>query len=124
MLAQGHTKGSTPRAHQQDLTIGPFRNTYKANAVSPEATMGGLQDIDVYNQGECQVNLALEQYNMHIYHLSAHIYSSQLSIRSNIVIQVESYQMTKTEYQSHTTQIYVVHPLSRATSKKLFFIMC
>jgi hypothetical protein len=28
--------------------------------------MGGLQDRDVYNQGEYQVDLILEQYNMHI----------------------------------------------------------
>jgi hypothetical protein len=42
LLAQGQTQGSTPRAHQQALTIGPFRNTYEADAVSPEAVMRGL----------------------------------------------------------------------------------
>jgi hypothetical protein len=42
LLAQGHTQGSTPRAHQQALTIGPFSNTYEADAVSPEAVMRGL----------------------------------------------------------------------------------
>jgi hypothetical protein len=66
LLAQGHTQGSAPRAHQQALTTGPFGNTCEEDAVSPEAAMGGLQDKDVYNQGEYQVDLALEQYNMHI----------------------------------------------------------
>jgi hypothetical protein len=46
------TQGSASRAHQQALNIGPFGNTYEADAVSPEVAMGGLQDIDVYNQGE------------------------------------------------------------------------
>jgi hypothetical protein len=41
----------TPRAHQQALAIGPFGNTYEADAVSPEEAMRGLQDRDVYNQG-------------------------------------------------------------------------
>jgi hypothetical protein len=65
-LAQGQTQGSSPRVHQQALTTGPFGNTCEADAVSPEASMGGLQDKDVYNQGEYQVDLTLEQYNMHI----------------------------------------------------------
>jgi hypothetical protein len=42
MLAQGQTQGSTPRAHQQALTTGPFSYTCEADEVSPEATMGGL----------------------------------------------------------------------------------
>jgi hypothetical protein len=57
LLAQGQTQGSAPRAHQQALTTGPFGNTCEADAVSPEAVMGGLQDRDVYNQGEYQVDL-------------------------------------------------------------------
>jgi uncharacterized protein YjcR len=44
MLAQGQTQGSAPRAHQQALTTGPFNYTCEADAVSPEATMGGLQE--------------------------------------------------------------------------------
>jgi hypothetical protein len=43
--------GFTRRAHQQALAIGPFGNTCEADAVSPEAAMRGLQDRDVYNQG-------------------------------------------------------------------------
>jgi hypothetical protein len=66
MLAQGQTQGSTPRVHQQALTIGPFSYTCEADTVSPEATMGGLQDRDVYNQGNYQLDSTLEQYNMHI----------------------------------------------------------
>jgi hypothetical protein len=65
-LAQGQTQGSAPRVHQQALTTGPFGYTCEAYAVSPEATMGGLQDRDVYNQGKYQVDLILEQYIMHI----------------------------------------------------------
>jgi hypothetical protein len=42
MLGQGQTQGSTPRAHQQALTTGPFSNTYEAYAVSPKVAMGGL----------------------------------------------------------------------------------
>jgi hypothetical protein len=65
-LARGQTQGSTPRAHQQALTIGPFGNTYEADAVSPEVAMGGLQDKDVYNQREYQVDPIQEQYNIYI----------------------------------------------------------
>jgi hypothetical protein len=50
MLAQGQTQGSAPREHQQAVATGPFGNTCKADAVSPEAAMRGLQDRDVYNQ--------------------------------------------------------------------------
>jgi hypothetical protein len=66
VLAQGQTQGSAPRAHQQALTTGPFGNTCEADAVSPEAVMRGLQDRDVYNQGEYQVDLIQEQHNIHI----------------------------------------------------------
>ena len=66
MLAQGQTQCSTPRAYQQALTTGPFENTYEADAVLPEETMGGLQDKDVYNQREYQVDLMGEQHNIHI----------------------------------------------------------
>jgi hypothetical protein len=59
-------KGSSPRAHQQALTIGPFGNTCEVDAVSPEAVMRGLQDIDVYNQREYQVDLTPQQRNIHI----------------------------------------------------------
>jgi hypothetical protein len=66
VLAQGHTQGSTPRAHQQALTTGPFGYTCEVDAVSPEAAMGGLEERSVYNQGEYQVDPIPEQYNMHI----------------------------------------------------------
>ena len=66
MLAQGHTQGSTPRVHQQALATGPLGNTCKVDVVSPEAAMKGLQDKDVYNQGEYQVDLTQEQHNIHI----------------------------------------------------------
>jgi hypothetical protein len=49
VLAQGQTQGSAPREHQQALATGPFDNTCEADAVSPEASMRGLQDKDVYN---------------------------------------------------------------------------
>jgi hypothetical protein len=52
LLAQGQTQGSTTRAHQKALTIGPFSSTYEADAISPEEVMRGLQDKDVYNQRE------------------------------------------------------------------------
>jgi hypothetical protein len=38
---QGQTRGSTLMAHQQSLTTGPFRNTCKADVVSPEVVIGG-----------------------------------------------------------------------------------
>jgi hypothetical protein len=86
LLAQGQTQGSDPRAHQQSLTIVPFGNTCEVDAVSPEVAMGGLQDKDVYNQGDikwiqCKINTTV------IYHLLVHIYSIELSIRSNTVVQ-------------------------------------
>jgi hypothetical protein len=43
LLAQGQTQGSTPRAHQQALTTGPFGNTCEADAVSPEVAIGGCR---------------------------------------------------------------------------------
>jgi hypothetical protein len=87
VLAQGQTQGSAPRAHQQALTTGTFSNTYEAYAVSPEVAMGGLQNRDVYNQGD----IKWIQYKINtkiIYHLLVHIYSAGLSIRSNIVMQL------------------------------------
>jgi hypothetical protein len=86
LLAQGQTQGSAPRAHQQALTTGPFGNTCEADAVSPEVAMGGLQDRDVYNQGD----IKWIQYKINttfIYHLPVQIYSTELSIRSNTVMQ-------------------------------------
>jgi hypothetical protein len=85
MLAQGQTQGSAPRAHQQALTTGPFGYTCEADAVSPEAAMGGLQDKDVYNQGNYQVDPTLEQYNMHISLISLDLFHT--SIRSTTVMQ-------------------------------------
>jgi hypothetical protein len=43
LLAQGQTQGSTLTAHQQALTTGPFGNTCKADAVSPEVAIGGCR---------------------------------------------------------------------------------
>jgi hypothetical protein len=43
MLAQGQTQGSTPRVHQQALTIGPFGKTCETDAVSPKVAMGGCR---------------------------------------------------------------------------------
>jgi hypothetical protein len=61
LLAQVQTQGSTPRAHQQSLTTGPFGNTCEVDEVSPEVAMGGLQGRDVYNQREYQVHLIQEK---------------------------------------------------------------
>jgi hypothetical protein len=83
LLAQGQTQGSAPRMHQQDLTTGPFDNTYEADAVSPKEDMRGLQDKDVYNQREDQVDLTQEQCNIHISLINLdilmHIYLSDLT---------------------------------------------
>jgi hypothetical protein len=85
LLAQGQTQGSAPRAHQQALTTGPFSYTYEANAVSPKAPMGGLQDKDVYNQGNYQVDSILEQYNMHILLIRLDLFNT--SIISTTIMQ-------------------------------------
>jgi hypothetical protein len=66
LLAQGQTQGSAPRAHQQALATGPFGSTCEADAVSPEAAMRGLQDRDVYNQGNIKWFLLQQQHNMHL----------------------------------------------------------
>jgi hypothetical protein len=66
VLAQGQTQGSAPRAHQQALATGPFGNTCEADAVSPEATMRGLQDKRCLQPGEYQVDLLQQQYIMHL----------------------------------------------------------
>jgi hypothetical protein len=84
-MAQGQTQGSTPRVHQQALATGPFGNTCEADAVSPEATMRGLQDRDVYNQREYQVDLTQEQHNIHISLISFDPFHA--SIRSTTTMQ-------------------------------------
>jgi hypothetical protein len=75
LLVQGQTQGSAPRVHQQALTIGPFDNTYEADAISLEVSMGGLHDKDVYNQGD----IKWIQYKINktiIFHLPVQIYSA------------------------------------------------
>jgi hypothetical protein len=66
MLAHRQTWGLATRAHQQALATGPFGNTYEAGVVSPEQAMRGLQDINVYNQGNIKRSLLLQQHNMHL----------------------------------------------------------
>jgi hypothetical protein len=67
VLAQGKTQGSTLQQHtNKTLNTDPFDNTYEADEVSPEEVMRGLQDKDVYNQGEYQVDLIQEQHAIHI----------------------------------------------------------
>ena len=60
LLARGQTQGLAPRAHQQALTTGPFRNTCEADVVSFEVDIRGLQERDIYNQRKCQVDLTQE----------------------------------------------------------------
>jgi hypothetical protein len=88
--------------HQQALTTGPFGYTCEADVVSPEAIMGGLQDKDVYNQGNDQVDPTLEQYNMHISLIILYLFHTSYQIYHSNAIAV--YQMTRTEHQSHITQ--------------------
>jgi hypothetical protein len=102
LLAQGQTQGSTPRSHQQALTTGPFGYTCEVDVVSPEETMGGLQEKDVYNQWNYQVDLVLEQYNIHISLIILDLFHTSYHIYHNIVITV--YQMERTEHQSHIKQ--------------------
>ena len=66
LLAQGQTQGSAPRAHQQALPTGLFGNTYEEDVVSPEENMRGLQDRDVYNQGNIKWFLLQQQHNIHL----------------------------------------------------------
>jgi hypothetical protein len=86
VLAQGQTQGSAPRVHQQSLTNGPFGNTCEEDAVSPEVAMGGLQDTDVYNQGNTKC-IRHKNNTTSRYQLPTYIYFAQLSIRSNTVLQ-------------------------------------
>jgi hypothetical protein len=121
LLAQGQTQGSAPRAHQQALTNGPFGYTCEADAVSAEVAMGGLQDRDVYKQGKSHVDPTLEHYNMHISLIK--LYLLHTSIISTTRMQYQ-YIKGKEHSINHTQhKVYVVHPLSRATSTELCFIM-
>jgi hypothetical protein len=64
---RGRPRVQCSRAHQQALATGPFGNTCEVDAVSPKAAMRGLQDSDVYNQG----NIKCIYYNnntSYIYH--------------------------------------------------------
>jgi hypothetical protein len=91
-LAQGQTRGLAPRVHQQALTTGPFGYTCEVDAISPKEAMGGLQDKDVYNQGNDQVDPILEQYNMHISLISLDLFQTSYQIYHGNAIIV--YQMT------------------------------
>jgi hypothetical protein len=82
LLAQGKTQGSTPRAHQQALTTGPFGNTYKVNAVSPEVAMGGCGTQMYTTKGiQSGFNTRTTQHLDVSYQLSptSHIYLSDLT---------------------------------------------
>ena len=85
MLAQGQTHGSALRVHQQALTTGSFGYTCEADEVSPELALGGLQDRDVYNQGNYQVDPTLEQYSLHISLISLDLLHT--SIKSTTLMQ-------------------------------------
>jgi hypothetical protein len=76
-VGTGADLGFTPRVHQQALATGPFGNTCEVDAVSPEAMMRGLQDRDVYNQGNIKWILYNNNHNIHI-SLISEIYSAQL----------------------------------------------
>jgi hypothetical protein len=58
--AYQQTLAAGRREYQQTLATSPFGNTCEADAVLPEAAMRGLQEKDVYNQGEYQVDRLLE----------------------------------------------------------------
>jgi hypothetical protein len=65
----------------------PFRQHLRVDAVSPEVAMGGLQDKDIYNQED--INWIQHKINTTIiYHLLAQIYSAELSIKSNTIMQL------------------------------------
>jgi hypothetical protein len=76
-VGTGADLGFTPRAYQQTLAIGPFGNTYEADAVSPEAAMRGLQERDVYNQGNIKGIFYNNNHGIHI-SFTSEIYSAQL----------------------------------------------
>jgi hypothetical protein len=63
LVGTGANPWFTPRAHQQAIATGPFGDTCEVDEVSPKAAMRGLQDRDVYNQGEYQVGLIQQQHN-------------------------------------------------------------
>jgi hypothetical protein len=65
LVGIGADPGFTPNPHQQALVVGPFGNTYEEDAVSPEEDMRGLQDKDVYNQGNIKWIKSHEQHNIH-----------------------------------------------------------
>jgi hypothetical protein len=73
----GANLGFTPRAYQQALATGPFGKNCEADVVSPEAVMRGLQDRDVYNQGNIKGILYNSNHGIHI-SFTREIYSTQL----------------------------------------------
>jgi hypothetical protein len=76
-VGTGADPGFTPRAHQQALATSPFDNTYEADAVSLKVAMRGLQDKDIYNQGNIKGILYNINHSIHI-SLISKIYSAQL----------------------------------------------
>jgi hypothetical protein len=85
LLAQGQTQGLAPRVHQQALTTDPLGYTCEADAVSPEAAMGGLQDRSFYNQRRYQVDQIPRQHSMPISLISSDLLHT--SIISTTVMQ-------------------------------------
>jgi len=54
-VGTGVDPGFSSRAHQQDLTTGPFENTCEADAVSPEVSIGGCR-THVSTTKKCRVD--------------------------------------------------------------------
>ena len=56
-VGTGENPGFTPRAHQQALATGPFKNTFKADVVSPKLAKRGVAGHRCLQPREYQVEL-------------------------------------------------------------------
>ena len=87
LLAQGKTHGSTLIAHQLNLTIAPFRNTYEADAVSPEVAIGSCKTQVSTTRGNIKQIQGNNNTQSPNYYLSSLNLLHELYFRSNTISQ-------------------------------------
>jgi hypothetical protein len=82
----------------------------------------GLQDTCVYNQRKCKWNKG-NHTRILDYSFQEYTYFIQLYTISNILMHHHNNRVKNTTSITHNNNIYVIHPLPRATSTELCFII-
>jgi hypothetical protein len=109
--------------HQQALTNSPFNNTCGENEVSPKVAIGGCGTQVPTTRGN-EKWIQGNNTQQPSYSLSPSGLLCELYLRSNTMMQYQ-YNRKKKNATSITqnNKIYMVHPLPRATSTELCFLI-